>query len=60
MKKVWLVQWFNCDGEPQQNLFDNRNAAEACYDRLVADEFVDEDFQHLDIFCQSVESKDKE
>jgi hypothetical protein len=54
MQRIWIVQWVDCEGMTQQNLFNNREGAEACYSRLASDDFADEDFQYLEVFWQGV------
>ena len=63
MDKVYIVSWNDEEGYQQFILFDNKLAANQCFERLVKlrDEYEqDEEYQRLEVTEQGVMSKDSE
>ena len=63
MDKVYIVSWTDEEGYQQFILFDNRPAANQCFDRLVKlrDEYdQDEEYQRLEVTWHGVMSEDSE
>lgn len=63
MGEVYIVSWNDEEGYQQFILFDNKLAANQCFERLVnlRDEYdQSEEYQRLEVTWQAVMSKDSE
>lgn len=63
MERVYIVSWSDEEGYQQFILFDNKLAANQCFERLVKlrDEYEqDEEYQRLEVTWQGVMSEDSE